>query len=123
MLFPTLTVAILFSIQLTNSLPVSVYPEGPNVQTRYARINCVRPGIYCLGQATQAAPVYDETGAAPLLKQKFLTITRNHNNLNTAQAHKKKAARVKYQDGPSVELEGEQTGYKKYEHKGGSVPI
>ncbi|KAK9711802.1 hypothetical protein K7432_007571 [Basidiobolus ranarum] len=45
----------------------------------------------------------------PVMKQVFTTITRKHSNLNTAKASRKHSMNVKYQSGPSVEAEGEQT--------------
>ncbi|KAK9768860.1 hypothetical protein K7432_000194 [Basidiobolus ranarum] len=45
----------------------------------------------------------------PEMKQSFSTVTRNHNNLNTAMASSKKNINVKYQTGPSALVEGEHT--------------
>ncbi|KAK9752488.1 hypothetical protein K7432_018030, partial [Basidiobolus ranarum] len=45
----------------------------------------------------------------PEMKQSFSTVTRSHNNLNTAMASNKKNINVKYQTGPSALVEGEHT--------------
>ncbi|ORX97845.1 hypothetical protein K493DRAFT_300242 [Basidiobolus meristosporus CBS 931.73] len=42
----------------------------------------------------------------PLLRQVFTTVTKKHDSLNTAQAENGKGLNVKYQAGPSLELEG-----------------
>ncbi|KAK9717433.1 hypothetical protein K7432_006215 [Basidiobolus ranarum] len=117
-------VALMMLIQLVCSIPLSYYPNRAYLlaRPRYVWARCARYHGYCLTQVTSGAP--SKPKLVPLLKQRFVTITKNHNNLNTAQAAKKKNLGVKYQDGPSVELEGEQTGFKQHEYKGrSSYPI
>ncbi|ORX84565.1 hypothetical protein K493DRAFT_320094 [Basidiobolus meristosporus CBS 931.73] len=43
---------------------------------------------------------------SPLLRQVFTTVTRKHDNLNIANANSNKGFNAKYQEGPSLELEG-----------------
>ncbi|KAK9685131.1 hypothetical protein K7432_015617 [Basidiobolus ranarum] len=86
-------------------VPVSYYPHqySPQVYGHYVGSPCIQQGYLC--SQTRVVPAV----SVPILRQKFVTTTRKHDNLNTAKASNKKSARVKYQDGPSAEIEGEQT--------------
>ncbi|ORX75681.1 hypothetical protein K493DRAFT_309135 [Basidiobolus meristosporus CBS 931.73] len=58
-------------------------------------------------QNVRVLPVFKTPNIqSPLLPQAFTTVTRKHDSLNIANASSKKGFSVKYQAGPSLELEG-----------------
>ncbi|KAK9766269.1 hypothetical protein K7432_004761 [Basidiobolus ranarum] len=107
-LFVTLLVSSIAAFQVASGAPVSYYPYRNNA--RYFSFPCVQQGYLC-NQSVQTRPISStfQTSVirSPILKQVFTTVTRKHDNLNTAQTSNKKGIRIKHQDGPSVEAEGE----------------
>ncbi|ORX93481.1 hypothetical protein K493DRAFT_302638 [Basidiobolus meristosporus CBS 931.73] len=70
-------------------------------------------------QKVQVLPVVKTFNVqSPLLRQVFTTVTRKHNNLNIAKANSNKYLKVKYQTGPSLELEGQGNALEYAKQKG-----
>ncbi|KAK9760118.1 hypothetical protein K7432_016181 [Basidiobolus ranarum] len=117
----TLFVSSIAVVKVASGAPVSYSPYNNNV-IRYFNFPCAQQGYLCnRGVQTRHTPVMfsGPVTHSPVLKQVFATITRKHDNLNTAQASNKKGIRVKYQDGPSVEAEGEHTASVYSKQRGG----
>ncbi|KAK9663741.1 hypothetical protein K7432_017990 [Basidiobolus ranarum] len=113
-----LAIALLISssalILATDATPVNYFAPGANAfaTTRYNDRTCEQHLGPCeQGPQMQQAPLFfaSENTQTPVLKQVFTTITRKHDNLNTAEAKRKKNISIKYQTGPSVEVDGEFT--------------
>ncbi|ORX97154.1 hypothetical protein K493DRAFT_350252 [Basidiobolus meristosporus CBS 931.73] len=54
----------------------------------------------------------------PLLRQVFTTVTRKHDNLNTANANNDKSLNAQFQAGPSLEVEGSASASEYAKQKG-----
>ncbi|KAK9695504.1 hypothetical protein K7432_018650 [Basidiobolus ranarum] len=108
--------------QVAFSAPVGYYPynNNPQMYFTYGGTPCMQQGYLCNQMMQARVPPITRI---PILRQKFITITRKHDNLNTAQASKRKSTSVKLQDGPSAEVEGEQVTSVYSKQRGGEHRI
>ncbi|KAK9760710.1 hypothetical protein K7432_014977 [Basidiobolus ranarum] len=64
----------------------------------------------------QSTYLGSQSSQSPLLHQVFNTAARNHNNLNDVRINSQGNSNVKYQSGPSLEAEGNETNSDLGEH-------
>ncbi|ORX90185.1 hypothetical protein K493DRAFT_357137 [Basidiobolus meristosporus CBS 931.73] len=70
-------------------------------------------------QQVQVQPTVETPNVqVPLLRQVFTTVTRKHDNLNTANANSDKSLDVQFQAGPSLEVEGSASASEYAKQKG-----
>ncbi|KAK9761625.1 hypothetical protein K7432_013344 [Basidiobolus ranarum] len=109
----TLLVSLTTLLLAVDAAPINYFAPGANAlaATRYSDRSCEQHLGTCEQTQRQQIPLSfgSEDTQTPILKQVFTTITKKHDNLNTADAKGKKNIRIKYQTGPSVEVEGEFT--------------
>ncbi|KAK9700966.1 hypothetical protein K7432_011963 [Basidiobolus ranarum] len=100
-----LAIALLVSstalILVIDATPVNYFTPGANAlaTTRYSDKSCEQHLGPCeQGSQTRQAPLFfaTENSQTPVLKQVFTTITRKHDNLNAAEAKRKKNISIKY---------------------------
>ncbi|ORX93103.1 hypothetical protein K493DRAFT_302904 [Basidiobolus meristosporus CBS 931.73] len=77
------------------------------------RVPCGQQNAPCYHNARTFVLPSAPVAKVPLLRQVFTTVTQKHDNVNTAHAESGKGLDVKYQAGPSLELEGS-TGASEY---------
>ncbi|ORX88973.1 hypothetical protein K493DRAFT_306171 [Basidiobolus meristosporus CBS 931.73] len=83
------------------------------------RVPCGQHAIPCHSNTRTFVLPSAPVAEVPLLRQVFTTVTRKHDNLNVAHAERGKGLNVKYQAGPSLELEGS-AGASEYAKKKGA---
>ncbi|ORX80713.1 hypothetical protein K493DRAFT_308267 [Basidiobolus meristosporus CBS 931.73] len=109
MRFTTAAVILaLASLQLAGAAPIGCSSPCTSEYKRvhYRSSPCAQYAEGCY-QNVQVLPTIKTTNIqAPLLRQVFTTVTRKHDNLNTANANSDKGFNAKYQAGPSLEAEG-----------------
>ncbi|ORX93277.1 hypothetical protein K493DRAFT_302777 [Basidiobolus meristosporus CBS 931.73] len=110
----------LASLQATISAPVTC-SESCNREhrrVRYRRYSCLGQASNCYQQAQAQPTVETPNVQMPLLRQVFTTMTRKHDNLNTANANSDKSLDVQFQAGPSLEVDGSAGASEYAEQKG-----
>ncbi|ORX88652.1 hypothetical protein K493DRAFT_384728 [Basidiobolus meristosporus CBS 931.73] len=122
----------LASLQATIAAPVpcSESCNREHRRVRYRRYSCSDQASNCYQQVQVQPTVETPNVQVPLLRQVFTTVTRKHDNLNTANANSDKSLDVQFQAGPSLEVEGsasasEHAKQKSAEHSedGSGYPI
>ncbi|KAK9759489.1 hypothetical protein K7432_017480 [Basidiobolus ranarum] len=97
-----LTSAVL--VKVSGAIPLGRYSNGhasamyPEESTDYSQDQT--------SSAQQPASVQAESESVPLLKQVFTTVTRKHDNLNSANINGQGYSDVQFQPGPSFDVEG-----------------
>ncbi|KAK9728490.1 hypothetical protein K7432_001031 [Basidiobolus ranarum] len=114
-------------VLVASATPVNYFAPRVNAlaATHYSNGPCEQQLSACKqGPQMQQAPLFFASGStqAPVLKPVFTTITRKHDNLNTAEANHKKSISIKYQTGPSIEVEGEFTKSASAKQRGSETP-
>ncbi|KAK9674793.1 hypothetical protein K7432_016880, partial [Basidiobolus ranarum] len=114
-------------VLVVSATPVNYFAPRVNAPaaTHYSNGPCEQQRGACeQGPQMQQTPSFFASGStqAPVMKQVFTTITRKHDNLNTAEANHKKSINIKYQTGPSVEVEGEFTKSASAKQSGSEAP-
>ncbi|ORX73421.1 hypothetical protein K493DRAFT_321760 [Basidiobolus meristosporus CBS 931.73] len=105
------TVAVILglaALQVAVAVPIGCSSPCTREYRRvhYRSLPCAQYASDCY-QNARVLPVVKTTNVqSPLLRQVFTTVTRKHDNLNIANANSNKGFNVKYQAGPSLELEG-----------------
>ncbi|ORX85447.1 hypothetical protein K493DRAFT_360413 [Basidiobolus meristosporus CBS 931.73] len=113
---------------------VTAVPAG--YSTQYTRpfkkvylqqVPCGQQAIPCYPNGRTFVLPSAPVAKVPLLRQIITTVTRKHDNLNVAHAERRRGLGIKYQAGPSLELEGsagasEYAKRKGAEHSGNEYP-
>ncbi|ORX93217.1 hypothetical protein K493DRAFT_302816 [Basidiobolus meristosporus CBS 931.73] len=87
-------------------VPCSESCNREHRRVRYRRYSCSDQARNCYQQVQVQPTVETPNVQVPLLRQVFTTVTRKHDNLNTANANSDKSLDVQFQAGPSLEVEG-----------------
>ncbi|ORX80394.1 hypothetical protein K493DRAFT_362234 [Basidiobolus meristosporus CBS 931.73] len=87
-------------------------------RVRYRRYSCSDQASNCYQQVQVQPTVETPNVQVPLLRQVFTTVTRKHDNLNTANANSDKSLDVQFQAGPSLEVEGSASASEYAKQKG-----
>ncbi|ORX91984.1 hypothetical protein K493DRAFT_303660 [Basidiobolus meristosporus CBS 931.73] len=110
----------LASLQATIAAPVLCSKSGKCEHRRfhYCRYSCLDQVSNCYLQVQVQPTVETPKVQVPLLCQVFTSMTRKHDNLNTANANSDKSLNVQLQAGPSLEVEGSGRTSKYAKQKG-----
>ncbi|KAK9701437.1 hypothetical protein K7432_018644 [Basidiobolus ranarum] len=108
---------------ITTPLGCSSPCTGTIGRVYYRSLPCEQQTIGC-NQNVQVQPIIKAASThTPLLRQVFTTITRKHDNLNTASASHRKGINFKYQTGPSLEAEGNAIAWQYAKQKGSESSV
>ncbi|ORX83993.1 hypothetical protein K493DRAFT_387594 [Basidiobolus meristosporus CBS 931.73] len=102
------TIVSLVTLELVVAVPSGYTSSSaqPFKKVYLRRVPCGQQNTPCYHNTRAFVLPSAPVAKVPLLRQVFTTVTRKHDNVNTAHAESGKRLDVKYQAGPSLELEG-----------------